>query len=278
MLNRKLQPLCIGIFITSTLLGCGDKGLTDQGKTLAKVNGEAVPETTFETYLKFKRVPLEDKARVGSQMDEYLERMAITSQIDQSSYIDRALAEIEVEEFKEQMLISRYFDEFLKDKVNDTAIQNFYKSNAEQFQAKKMKVAHVLLRTNEGMSESEISALGTKAQEVYSKATSSEDFSKLAEQYSQDSRSAKKGGEIGWIKKGAIDPKFSETVFALKKGDISQPFQSAYGFHVVKVLEAPVVEKAPLESVRGDIRYQLRQQAKETEMARLIQAAKIERL
>ena len=264
--------------ITSTLLGCGDKGLTDQGKALAKVNGEAVPETTFQTYLKFKRVPLEDKARVGSQMDEYLERMAITSQIEQSSYIDQALAEIEVEEFKKQMLISRYFDEFLKDKVNDTAIQNFYKSNAEQFQTKKMKVAHVLLRTNDGMSESEISALGTKAQEVYSKATSSEDFSKLAEQYSQDSRSAKKGGEIGWIKKGAIDPKFSETVFALKKGDISQPFQSAYGFHVVKVLEAPVVEKAPLESVRGDIRYQLRQQAKETEMARLIQAAKIERL
>lgn len=276
MLSKQFKQVSAAIVTSVMLIGCGNNSDSEgKGAVIADVKGTQVFEATFNDYLKFKRVPGDNADRVAAQLDDYLERLAITQQIQESSYIDQGLAEVEVEEFRKQMLISRYFDAFLKDKVNDTAIENYYNSNATDFQSEKVRVSHILLRTNDSMSESELKALNTQAQEIYSKATSSEDFTKLAEQYSQDSRSAKKGGDLGWIKRGAIDPAFSEAVFALAKGSISHPFKSAYGFHIAKLVEGPVVEKAPFNSVKGDIRYQLRQQAKAAEMKRLLEAVEI---
>ena len=86
-----------------------------------------------------------------------------------------------------------------------------------------------------------------------------------------------KGGDLGWIKEGSIDEKFSKTVLALKEGDVSEPFETPFGFHVVTLIEAPQVVKQPLKAVAGDIRYQLRNQAKKAEMDRLLAEVKIEK-
>jgi peptidyl-prolyl cis-trans isomerase C len=175
------------------------------------------------------------------------------------------------------MLISRYFEQFLNDKVNETAIRNFYASNAERYQSRKVRVAHVLIRTNPKMTEQEREAMLSKAREVYSKAVSSEDFAKLSEQYSDDAMSAKKGGDLGWLSEGAIDPAFVKAAFDMKKDEISQPVVTPFGFHVIKVLEEPKVVKQPYESVKGDIRFELRQQSKQAEMDRLQSLINIER-
>jgi peptidyl-prolyl cis-trans isomerase C len=173
------------------------------------------------------------------------------------------------------MLISRYFEQFLEEKVNEEALKNYYNTNADEFQQEKIKAAHILFRTHEKMSDAERQALLTRAQEAYSQANTGKSFAELAGQYSQDTVSAKQGGELGWIRRGAIDPVFSDKVFAMKMGDISEPFATPFGFHVVKVVEDPQVVKTPYEKVQGDIRYRLRQQAKQAEMERLLGEAKV---
>lgn len=55
----------------------------------------------------------------------------------------------------------------------------------------------------------------------------------------------------------------------LKEGEMSEPFETPFGYHIVKVLEAPQVVKRPFEAVAGNIRFQLRSQAKKAEMERL---------
>jgi peptidyl-prolyl cis-trans isomerase C len=156
-------------------------------------------------------------------------------------------------------------------------MRNFYAENADRFQSKKVHVAHVLIRTNPKMSEQEREALLTKAQEVYSKAMSREDFAKLAEQYSDDALSAKKGGNLGWISEGSIDPAFSKAAFSMKQDETSQPIATPFGFHVIKIIDEAQVVKKPYESVKGDIRFELRQQAKKAEMDRLKSLVIIER-
>jgi peptidyl-prolyl cis-trans isomerase C len=260
------------------LTGCGSKDAV-QGKSdvLATVNGKAVEQASFQAYLKYKRVAEDDDKAVESALSGYLEREGLADAILKQQLLDPQRIETEVNEFKKQMLISRYFEQFLSNSVNETAMRNFYAENADRFQSKKVRVAHVLIRTNRKMSEQEREALLTKAQEVHSKAMSGEDFAKLAEQYSDDGLSAKKGGDLGWISEGSIDPAFVKAAFGMKQDQISQPIATPFGFHVIKVIDEAQVVKKPYESVKGDIRFELRQQAKQAEMDRLKSLVKIER-
>ena len=252
------------------LSGCGSENKASaSSKVLAEVNGEAVSEGMFDAYLDYKRIPKNDTKAVDRELSDYLERVGMAQVILSQKLLDPMRIETEVNEFKKQMLIFRYFEQFLREKVNETAERNFYAANAERFQSKKAHVAHVLIRTNPKISQQEREALLTKAQEVYSKAMSNEEFAVLAQQYSDDTLSAKKGGDLGWITEGSIDPAFVNAAFGMKKGEISQPVVTPFGFHVIKVLEEAQIVKKPYESVKGDIRFELRQQAKKAEMDRL---------
>lgn len=247
------------------------------GKTIASVGSKKINEQEFNAYLKFKRVPEQDKKRVDRLLDDYLQREAITQQVMDSEFIDPALINAEIEEFRKEMLIGRYFESFLKDKVNDEAVRNFYNSNPGQYNVEKVRVSHILIRANKSMSDNERQALLTKAREAHSKLTSGVEFDAVVKEYSEDKVSAKKAGDIGWIKKGAIDPVFSEKVFAMKKGDISEPFATTFGFHIVKLVDGPQVIQSSFEKVKGNIRYQLRQQAKQAEIDRILKSVEIKR-
>ena len=242
---------------------------------IAKVNGKKVSASEFETYLKFKRLPANDEKRKGKFLDQYLERKAMAMVIEKSDVLDHKMISAELEQFKTEMLISRYFEKFLRDKVTDQAVTNYYNANSAQYEEKKVHVAHILFRTNSKMDENERKAKLTTANEAYSKIMSGNEFAEVAKSYSEDKVSGKKGGDLGWLKEGAIDARFNEKVFAMEKGAISEPFESAFGYHIVKLIDGSTVIKRPLEAVKGDIRYILRNKAKAAELERVMSAMKI---
>jgi peptidyl-prolyl cis-trans isomerase C len=271
-------PITLLVAVTLGLAGCSkDDAVSEKAAVLANVNGKDIEKGIYQAYLKYKRIPEQDNKANEHALSGYLEREGLADAILKQNLLDPLQIETEVNEFKKQMLISRYFERFLSNNVNETAMRNFYAENTDRYQSKKVHVAHVLIRANPKMSEQKRQALLTKAQEVYSKAMSSEDFAKLAEQYSDDTLSAKKGGDLGWISETSIDPAFVKAAFSLKKDEISQPIATSFGFHVIKVIDEAQVVKKPYESVKGDIRFELRQQAKKAEMDRLKSLVKIER-
>jgi len=262
----KIINITIIILLHFLLTGC------DTTPSKKSITSEKNPDTSsnFETYLKVKNIPSDNKKRVEIEKKRFDQRNKMVSVALEQSVVDEKKIDVEVSEYKKQLVLSRYFEQFLKDKVNDEAIRNFYSSNPTKYESKKIHVAHILIRTNPKMSNEEREALLTKAHEVYSKANAAEDFAELAKGYSDDKVSAKKGGDLGWIKQGAIDKAFSNKVFSMKQGDISEPISTPFGFHVVKILAAEKVIKQPFESVKGNIRYELRQLAKDAETDRLL--------
>lgn len=277
-MNIKIKWLTT-LTVLALVAGCGDDGKEkDASKVIAKVGEKNITQSEFDALLKFKRVPAQDEEKVERLLEDLLEREALVQQMAKSDYIDSALAAVEVAEFRRQMLISRYFENYLEEIVTEEAIRNFYNSNPDEFQTEKINAAHVLIRTNPAMSENERKALLTKAQEAHSKLMSGMPFEEVVADYSDDKISAKNSGDLGWLKKGAIAPAFSEQAFSLAKGEVSQPFATAFGYHIVKVLEGQKIVKAPFEKVKGDIRYRLRQQAKQAEIERLKAQVKIERV
>lgn len=164
----------------------------DRDPKLAEVNGKSISENEFSAYLKFKRVPEKDTRRREALLKQYLEREAMAAVISDSDVLDKNQIEAELNEFRKEMLISRYFQKFLAEKVTDEAVKNFYNNNASSYENRKINVAHILIRTNAKMGETERKAKLTTAQEAYSKIKSGKKFAEIAKSYSEDKISGKK--------------------------------------------------------------------------------------
>lgn len=99
-------------------------------------------------------------------------------------------------------------------------------------------VAHILIpfqKDSVQRSESETLAL---AEDIYKKVQNGEDFGKLAEEYSSDGASARKGGELPWFGVGEMVEPFERGAFALTTpGEISKPIKTRFGYHVIKLIE-----------------------------------------
>ncbi|HOU75490.1 MAG TPA: peptidylprolyl isomerase, partial [Tenuifilum sp.] len=91
---------------------------------------------------------------------------------------------------------------------------------------------------NPNASPQEMENARQKIVDIHNRLLNGENFAELAKKESQDNSTAPNGGELPWIRSGQIIPEFEEVAFALKDiGDISKPFQTSFGWHVVKLLD-----------------------------------------
>ena len=95
-------------------------------------------------------------------------------------------------------------------------------------------VRHILITPNEILSEEQAKAL---AIDLSDRLTAGEDFVELAREYSDDTGTALKGGDLGWSTPGQFVPKFQDTMEATATGNISEPFRSQFGWHILQVTE-----------------------------------------
>ncbi|RCU52634.1 peptidylprolyl isomerase [Corallincola holothuriorum] len=252
------------LFAVVALTGC------DKPATVASIGDAEITSAQLSAYLKHKRIPEQDATVVERALDDLISREALAQAIEQQDVLDAELIAAEQAEVRRQMLIGRYFEKFLAERITDDMVRAFYANNAADYESNRVKVAHILIRTNTQMGEAERQAKLTLAREVYSQLTSGGDFITLAKAYSEDKVSAQKGGELGWIAEGAVNPEFSNTAFALQPGAYSEPMMTSFGFHIIKQLEAPQKSRQPLEAVQSQIKYRLQKEAKQAEMERLL--------
>jgi peptidyl-prolyl cis-trans isomerase SurA len=90
----------------------------------------------------------------------------------------------------------------------------------------------------QGSDEQKVKQAETEINEIYSRIKAGESFSRLASELSDHRESAKKGGEMNWFGTGEIISDFAEPAFAIKDtGDYTKPVRTAYGYHIIKLLE-----------------------------------------
>lgn len=110
------------------------------------------------------------------------------------------------------------------------------------------KARHILLKPSAIRSEEQCKQL---AAELRQRALSGGDFAALARQYSEDIGSAMEGGELGWTSPGQLVAAFQRAMDTTKIGEISEPFQSRYGWHIV------LVEERRKQDVTDEIRHNI---------------------
>ncbi|MGB5737374.1 MAG: peptidylprolyl isomerase [Thiohalocapsa sp.] len=93
---------------------------------------------------------------------------------------------------------------------------------------------HILIRTNEVVGDTDAKR---RLSQLRLRIVGGDDFGTLARAHSDDTGSALKGGDLGWVNPGDTVPEFEEEMDKLAPNEISQPFQSPFGWHIVQVLE-----------------------------------------
>jgi peptidyl-prolyl cis-trans isomerase SurA len=92
---------------------------------------------------------------------------------------------------------------------------------------------HILIRTNELVSDADAKR---RLEQLRMRILGGADFATLARANSDDTASALKGGDLGWLNPGDTVPEFEKQMNQLAPGEISQPFKTSFGWHIVQVL------------------------------------------
>jgi peptidyl-prolyl cis-trans isomerase D len=129
------------------------------------------------------------------------------------------------------------FDQFSAPvQVTDKDVESYYSANrTTKFTTpKQAKVRYIMVRLDPGADVKQKEAAQVRANRILTEARGGRNFADLAKKESEDP-SAEKGGDIGWLNQGQLPEPLDKKIFALAKGEISEPIETPSGFHIVKI-------------------------------------------
>lgn len=121
-----------------------------------------------------------------------------------------------------------------------------------------IKVAHIMKMFPQQASDETIARLKQSADSIWVRATGGEDFSVLAQKYSDDKQTAGDGGQLNWFTPTNMIPTFADAAFALKNnGDISPVIRTPFGWHIIKRIDLRTTP--PYEKIRPELEMKIKQ-------------------
>ena len=139
-----------------------------------------------------------------------------------------------------------------------------------------IKVSHIMKMFPQGDPDFDKSQLKNEIDSIYKALINGADFENMAKTHSDDKHSALQGGEMPWFSAGRMIPEFSEPAFALKNiGDISEPVESAFGFHIIKKTgHRPI---PPFEEVQASIEERIKRDPERSNSTRKVFIEKLKK-
>lgn len=150
--------------------------------------------------------------------------------------------------------------------IDEDALRDRYEEKMDSFGvAERRRVSHILIALPPDADEAAAKAASAKAEAALARARAGEPFDKLAKEYSDDKDSAAQGGDLGFYIKGVMEASFEEVVFGLQAGAVSDPIQTTFGLHVIKLTELQPRKVKPFADVRDQLAREYQQQKAENQ-------------
>jgi len=227
---------------------------------------EDVIQNLIDRVLIVKEFYKDEKRRVpASYIDNQLAETIITQfDGDRSKYLaylrGRGISQKDYRrEIEEDMIYSYMNQQQIKtgSTVSPVRIEAFYNENKERF-VQEDSVHLRLIQIARGPEDTD-GSLRAKAESIRAELEAGADFGDLARKYSQDSRKGK-GGDWGWQRRSDLRKEFSDVIFALKKGERSQPLVTPEGVFLFYAEDRKYAGTLPIDEVRPEIERALIQQ------------------
>ncbi|MCK8623861.1 peptidylprolyl isomerase [Prevotella sp. E13-27] len=204
------------------------------------VNGQPVLRSEFEySYNKNNSEGVIDKKTVDEYVDLFINyKLKVIAALDEkydtlksfkkefAQYRDQQLRPMLVTDADIEAEAHRIYDETVKRIGPDGLVQ----------------ASHILLRLNQQAPDSEVAAAKVRIDSIYKALKAGADFAELAKKVSEDPGSARQGGLLPFVQRGQFVKEFEDVAFSLQPGQMSDVVQTAYGFHIIKVMEKKMLE------------------------------------
>lgn len=229
---NNINKFALSLLLSTSLIACSGK--EDNSKVVATyVDGKVTEgevykyfQKAFETQEELKDKKFSDLPVAGQEAlirnyiwSKVLEKEAKTEGIEDSESFKEKLKAL-----KMQLVQQELFERQVKKLVTDEAIESGYNQMVKNYVGKsEMQASHILVSTKQ------------EAEDIVQKLNNGASFSELAKAYSMDPGSKDKGGSLGKFVQGKFDPDFEAKLAVMKKGDISEPVQTKFGWHIIKL-------------------------------------------
>jgi len=242
-------------------------GASADARVLATVDGSPITEDDLNAALADigPGLPqkLEGAARQKYVLDYLIDlklaaRKAEADKLDQTPEFARKLAY-----YRDKLAMEELLGSVAKAATTEEAERKAYDEAAKaEPPQEEIHARHILVPTEE------------EAKKALERVKAGEDFAKVATELSKDPSGD--GGDLGWFTKDRMVPEFAEAAFKLKKGEVSEPVHTQFGWHIIKVEDVRTKSFPPFEQVKDQAARYVAQKAESETIAQLHGAAKIE--
>jgi len=251
------------------LFGCAQVKDTSSG-VVAKVGNKVITLDEFNS--KFSSLPqaYQDSLKDNKEVllddiitEEILYEEALKKKIDKDKEI-----KVVLEEAKKRIVVARLIQDEIEEKVaiEDAVLLEHYNANKDQFMSpEQYRASHILVATLEE---------AVKIKDQLEKGGS--DFSELAEEYSLDVATKKRGGDVNYFSVGQMVPEFEDACVTLNVGETSDVVKTQFGYHIIKLTDKKPSGLLEFDSVKEQIRNQLSNSVKRKAFDKLISDLKAE--
>ncbi|MEM1372005.1 MAG: peptidylprolyl isomerase [Pseudomonadota bacterium] len=246
-----------GLLIVAVLSLWGHASLAQElsiDDEVANVNGESI--TLGHVIQRFSVLPPEIQARgddvlwdglLGMLIDEVLAGQDLTG-------TDNKRVQYAIDNARRSERAQMALEQHLENAVPDSRVRSIYDERYANEGGREFNAAHILLADE------------ATAQDISNQAKQGSDFNTLAQENSTGP-SAPNGGELGWFAEGMMVPSFEAAVKELSVGEISDPVQSPFGWHVIKLNDLRASDAPDYEEASETIRAELERAAAEEYMS-----------
>lgn len=204
---------------------------------------------------------LPDSALFEGLLAQLINQEALSQKADAES----PHTELVLENERRALLANSVLQRAAEDAVTDQAIEQAYQETyGDAGPTTEWNASHILLESEED------------AQAVEAELEGGADFAEVAREKSTGP-SAPNGGSLGWFGPGMMVPEFEQAIGDLEPGEVSQPFQTQFGWHVAKLNEVRDKEPPTLDEVREELSAQVQRQAVEEAVSAASEDVEVER-
>ena len=159
--------------------------------------------------------------------------------------------------------------------VSDAELVRYHKENEARLTLpERVRVRHILLTWKPMGTGDDRAALRKQMEPILERARNGEDFAALATEFTDDYATRNTGGDTGLFPRGTMVPAFEEVAFALEPGEISDPVETVFGIHILRLEERSESRLMPLDEIREQLREHVREEKMEAAVQKKIQELK----
>jgi len=144
--------------------------------------------------------------------------------------------------------------------LSENDLENYYKDNLSKYKINEQrKASHILLKVDQNSTEETIKSKYGTSLDLLKRIREGESFEAISKEYSDDTISAQRGGDLGFIEKGKLVKPFEDMLFSMAEGNVSQPVLSDFGWHIIKLEKIQPEHYKKFEEVKDEIQERVKQ-------------------